>query len=232
MPSHTPRFDRLNIAAGGTIRDAITSGRVLTSQLDRLFSVIAHHDDAQAARAVADELTARHEGVRRVFVVLFTGAHLDALTDGVGLNLAVLDAQRDYQIASTAIKVNNRSQVDPLTVYGEFLAEVVTAEDLHAGDIYTLRRPALRLRQARPRRLPRQGRLRPRHRRGPPPPRRPRPGPTARRRAHRRPHRRPRRPSLPHRRPRCVPRAGLPHRPDPRLTQTLATRERRPRPVG
>jgi hypothetical protein len=137
MPSHTPRFDRLNIAAGGTIRDAITSGRVLTSQLDRLFSVIAHHDDAQAARAVADELTARHEGVRLVFVVLFTGAHLDALTDGVGLNLAVLDAQRDYQIASTAIKVDNRSQVEPLTVYGKFLAEVVTAEDLHAGDIYT-----------------------------------------------------------------------------------------------
>lgn len=147
-------FDQLHIAAGGTIRNAITGGRVLTAMFGNLFFVISHDDNDQAARAVADELDDRHEGFRSVFVILFTDAHLDALAADVTLNLAVLVAGRghhlarfggqiDYGIADSAIVATNKSQVELVTEYGDFVSEVVTTSELHAGDIYTCGVPRL-----------------------------------------------------------------------------------------
>jgi hypothetical protein len=143
FPDHY--FNSMHIGAGGTIHDALTGTprRVLTATLDDLFFVIAHHDDAEAARTTAAQLVGRHEGTRSIHVVLLTDAHLDAVAAGASLNVAVLDAQDDYRPAPTAIDVTNRSQVTLPTEHGKFLSEIVTTADLRAGDIYTCGVPRL-----------------------------------------------------------------------------------------
>jgi hypothetical protein len=137
MPTNMD-FSRMNLAAGGRIRDALVDEhRVLDCMTGYfIFFVVAHADDADRARAWADELHTRHEGLRDVFTVLLTDAHFAALDADVDLNVPVLIAADNHAPADTAIKVNNDGFVNLTTEYGKWNTEVTTTRELRAGDVF------------------------------------------------------------------------------------------------
>jgi hypothetical protein len=130
-------FQNGHIAVGGAITAALAEHRVLTAMLGRLFLVIAHTDDVKTARQTARDLDRQQEGLSPVWLVLISDAHLDALAAGVEVNLAVLAAGNRFRPHSTAIRATNVSTVVIHTEYGDYLCEVTTTRDMHAGDIYT-----------------------------------------------------------------------------------------------
>lgn len=131
-------FTRMNLAAGGHIRTALADEhRVLDCMAGYfVFFVIAHTDDTDRALAWADELHRRYEGLRDVYTVLLTDAHLYALADDVDLNVTVLVAADNHTPAPTAIKVKNRHRLELHTEHGRWTAEVATTRELRAGDVF------------------------------------------------------------------------------------------------
>lgn len=145
MPPTTTRtrainFAEMSFAAGGHIRTALLDEhRVLTCMAGyhNIF-VVAHTDDTDRAREAADELHARHEGVRSIYLVLVTDEQMTAIADpGVVLNVAVQVAADDYTPAATAIRLYTADQLTITTEHGDFLTEITTTRELRAGDVYS-----------------------------------------------------------------------------------------------
>lgn len=129
-----PNFARMNIAAGGTIHNALIDHRVLRTALRDLTFVIAHADDRERAIEVADESRVTSD----TYTVLFTADHLAAIAADVdGLHVTVLDAQRDHQPAATQIKVNAQVVIVLSTEHGRDVFTAATTGDLRAGDMFT-----------------------------------------------------------------------------------------------
>lgn len=138
--THTLDFSRMSLAAGGRIRPALLDEhRVLNCMAGyhHIF-VIAHTDAAARARQAADELHARHEGIRDIYLILVTDEQMTAIADyGVVLNVAVQVVANDYAPAPTAIRLYSTDRITMPTEHGEFLTEIVTTGDLRTGDVYT-----------------------------------------------------------------------------------------------
>jgi hypothetical protein len=131
-------FNKMFIAAGGALREALAEHRVLTCTWRHLIFVIANTDDRDAALATADAHTVEQKGTRPVYTILISDEHLAALK-AIGkmvLNMTVLDAQNNHAPADTAIKVNNVRMVNISTEHGPFFSTLATSRDLRAGDVY------------------------------------------------------------------------------------------------
>lgn len=139
-PTRTPRFASMSLAAGGHIRTALLDEhRVITCMAGyhNIF-VIAHTDDTDRAREVADELHARHEGLRGIYLIVVTDEQMTAIADpGVILNVTVQAAANNYAPAATAIRLYTAHQLTLPTEHGTFLTEITTTRELRAGDVYT-----------------------------------------------------------------------------------------------